>query len=77
MSCDIYLINKDKKEFVRTKANGEDKDYVVKFLSDNQGETIHIRGENSNEVEDILYTEKGNEYKEIDICSLLYLQNNT
>ena len=69
MGYDIYLINEDKKEFVRTKANGEDSDYIIKFLSDNQGETIDIRGENAWEVEYILYTERGNQYKEIDICS--------
>ena len=71
MGYDICLINKEKKEFVRTKANGEDKDYIIKFLSDNQNETLYIKGENSKEVEDILYTEKGNVYTEVDLCSLL------
>ena len=71
MGYDIYLINEDKKEFVRTKTNGEDKDFIIKFLSDNQGETIKIRGENSNEVWDIIYDKNLHGYKEVDICSLL------
>lgn len=70
MAYNIYLINEDRKEFVRTKTNGEDKDSIIRFLYNNQGEIFKIRGENSSDVEDILYTEKGNEYKEIDLCSL-------
>ena len=65
MGYNIYLINEKKKEFVRTKANGEDQDFIIGFLSDNQGETFKIRGENDTEVEDILYTETGNGYREV------------
>lgn len=67
MSYDVFLINETKKEFVRTKTNGEDRDYLSFYIYQNQDETITIRGENHGDVEDMLYTAKGNEYKEIDL----------
>jgi hypothetical protein len=69
MGYDIYLINEEKKEIVRTKANGEDKNFIIKFLSDNQGQTFKIRGEDSAEVWDIIYDDTLKGYKQIDITT--------
>lgn len=66
MGYNIYLINERKKEFVRTKTNGEDCDFIIGFLIANKGEVLSIEGESSEAVEDLL-SEKGRDYKEIDL----------
>lgn len=65
MGYNIFLINENKKELLRVKTNGEDSDFVVKYLSDNQGETIKILGEDSDYLCDIIYDYNLKGYKEI------------
>lgn len=65
MGYNIFLINENKKELLRVKTNGEDSDFVVKYLSDNQGETIKILGEDSDYLWDIIYDDNLKGYKEI------------
>ena len=67
MSYNIYLINKRKKEFVRTKSNGEQSEFLIDYLNDNIGEEILIEGQDSLSVENLLYEETGLEYKEIEL----------
>ena len=67
MSCTIFIINKTRKEFFRTDRKDNQESLIGLYILDNIESDIHILTEESQLTDDLLYTNKYSDFKEIEL----------